>query len=44
MIKILFLSPNLNHYKIKALNNLIKNNDIQLTVIHGIAKKDSKIK
>ena len=39
MIKILWLSPNFNHYKARFLNHFAKDNGIDLTLLTGIANK-----
>lgn len=40
MLKILWLSPNFNHYKARFLNHLASEKEIDLTVICGVASKD----
>lgn len=39
IIKILWLAPNLNHYKARFLNYLAKESDIELTLLSGIGRK-----
>jgi len=39
-MKLLWLSPNLNHYKAKFLNHLTLDTDIDLTVLAGTGRKN----
>tara|TARA_B110000114_G_scaffold80619_1_gene85242 strand:- start:831 stop:1925 length:1095 start_codon:yes stop_codon:yes gene_type:complete len=38
MINVLWLSPNLNHYKSRFLNHLVKTDDLDLTILSGTGR------
>lgn len=37
-LRLLWLSPNLNHYKARFLNHLTKTDDLDLTILSGTGR------